>query len=262
MNPKVAIVISNYNYGPYVIDAINSAISQDYVGDVRAYILDDGSSDDSWDKISAITDPVSVENVEFPHYQGPLEHRQRNNVYAYRTTNSGASTARNVAIWQAWEWADVFGILDADDLYHANKVSVLLSKLMEHDEIGVAYGDYNIHRTFGHNDYTKYESKLAYDRNVLLRHCMRHSGSFIKKQYLAQAILPNQEIFDSRLHGPGGEGFIGCVEDYDLWLRLSKLCMMTHVPEALSTVRETGQNQSMKMTTEIFDQHAPILASR
>ena len=41
--PKVAIIISNYNYGKYVVEAIKSALNQDYEGDIRIVVVDDGS---------------------------------------------------------------------------------------------------------------------------------------------------------------------------------------------------------------------------
>ena len=49
--PNVAVVISNYNYGDYVLDAIDSALKQDYEGEVRVYVVDDGSSDGSYEKL-------------------------------------------------------------------------------------------------------------------------------------------------------------------------------------------------------------------
>ena len=55
MKPNVAIIISNYNYSAYILDAIQSALEQTYDGNLQVYTLDDGSSDDSWDKISSIT---------------------------------------------------------------------------------------------------------------------------------------------------------------------------------------------------------------
>ena len=170
--------------------------------------------------------------------------------------------ARNAALAAAWEWGDIFGILDADDSYKPNKVEKLVEKLMEHQEIGVAYGDYDIHREYGDKHYVKYEAKSPYCRKELSVRCMVHSNALIKKEYLEKVILPNGEIFDSRLHGPASQGFIGCTEDYDLWLRLSYHCIMCHVPESLSIVNESGQNQSMKMTPEIFQQQAQILGSR
>ena len=261
MNPKVAIIISNYNYGAYVLEAINSALKQTY-NNIQIYVLDDGSSDDSWKKICEQTDPVASDTIDTPYYKGPIERRKRDNLYAYSINNSGASTARNVAIWQAWEWADVFGILDADDVYKPNKVEVLLQKLIHHMEVGVVYADYETHRTYGHTNYIKHEYKLPYDKRILERQCIVHSGSLVRKEHLQQVILPNGEFFDSNLHGPASQGFIGCTEDYDLWLRLSTVCMIVHVPEPLSIVRETGQNQSMKMTNEIFQNNIASIRSR
>ena len=38
--------------------------------------------------------------------------------------------------------------------------------------------------------------------------------------------------------------------------------MITHVPQFLAIAVERGQNQSMKMTPEIFNQNAEILKTR
>ena len=237
--PKVAIVCANYNYGKYIVAAMNSIVNQTYQGELRLYVVDDGSSDDSWEKISEYA-------------------KDKDNVFVKRIENSGASVARNTAIEMCWEWADIIGVLDADDEYYADKVEKLVSKLMEHDEIGVAYADYiNINPKF-----TKREFKTSYDRRTLLNRCIVHSNSLIKKKYLSQIVLPNGEIFDSRLHGPASKGFIGCTEDYDLWIRLSKFCLMIHVPECLGIANISGQNQSLKMNVEIFKENAKILGSR
>ena len=243
MLPKVAIICANYNYGRYIIEGMKSALNQTYGGPLQLYVVDDGSSDGSWLKISQFA-------------------KDKDNVYVKRIENSGASVARNTAMEMCWEWADIIGVLDADDEYKPNKVEKLVEKLMEHQEIGVAYGDYDIHREYGDKHYVKYEAKSPYCRKELSVRCMVHSNALIKKEYLEKVILPNGEIFDSRLHGPASQGFIGCTEDYDLWLRLSYHCIMCHVPESLSIVNESGQNQSMKMTPEIFQQQAQILGSR
>lgn len=243
MLPKVAIICANYNYGHFILGGMESIINQTYEGELRLYVIDDGSSDDSWEKISKYAD-------------------NKDNVYVKRIENSGASVARNTAIEMCWDWADIIGVLDADDEYKPTKVQRFVDKLVEYDEVGVVYGDYEIHRTFGHNSYIKHEFKPQYSRNDLLNRCIVHSNSLIKKKYLEAVRLPNGEFYDSRLHGPASQGFIGCTEDYDLWLRLSNHCVMCHIPEPLSIVNETGQNQSMKMTPEIFNQNAQILGSR
>ena len=250
MLPKVAIICANYNYGNYIIPAIESIIGQTYKGELNLYVVDDGSSDDSWDKICGYVN----------RYSHPTEGQDK--IYTKRIENSGASVARNTAIEMCWDWADIIGVLDADDEYKPTKVEKFVNKLVEHPEVGAVYGDYDIHKSHGEKHYIKEEFKHSYSRETLLQKCIVHSNSLIKKDFLEKIKLPNGEIFDSRLHGPASKGFIGCTEDYDLWLRLSKACLICHIPESLSIVNESGQNQSMKMTTEIFNQNAQILRSR
>ena len=101
-NPNVAIVCTNYNYGAYIEAAINSVLCQDYKGSLRVYVVDDGSSDDSWEKISSMTEECEARIMDEPYYSGRIEERRKENLYAFRITNSDASTGRNVARWQAW----------------------------------------------------------------------------------------------------------------------------------------------------------------
>lgn len=249
MLPKVAIICANYNYGPFIVGGMKSIMNQTYAGEIRLYIVDDGSSDNSWELIS--------------NYKSLFDNTGGSDkITIKRIENSGASVARNTAIEMCWDWADIIGILDADDEYKPTKVEKFVDKLIEHDEIGVVYGDYDIRKSYSGKSYIKDEFKPSYGREKLLSKCIVHSNSLIKKQFLETVRLPNGEFYDSRLHGPASKGFIGCTEDYDLWIRLSQHCIMCHIPESLSIVNETGQNQSMKMTTEIFNQNAQILRSR
>lgn len=235
MLPKVAIICANYNYGDFIAAAMESIINQTYKGKLRLYVVDDGSTDDSWKKIS-----------KFCTY---------NFVYSKRIENSGASVARNEAINWCWDWADIIGVLDADDAYFPDKVEKLVAKLVEHEEVGVAYADYK--NVFPH--YTTHSFKPVYSKEGLRKQCMVHSNALIKKKYLEMVQLPNGEFYKSQLHGPASQGFIGCTEDYDLWIRLSEVCMITHVPECLAIANQHGRNQSMKMTSEIFAQNAKFI---
>tara|TARA_R100001443_G_scaffold4277_2_gene12632 strand:+ start:34403 stop:35140 length:738 start_codon:yes stop_codon:yes gene_type:complete len=242
MLPKVAIICANYNYGNFVIDAVKSIENQTYKGPIRIYVVDDGSSDDSLEKLTSYSE----------------EKNDKDKYHFIRIKNSGASVARNTAINAAWHWADIFGILDSDDAYYPEKIEKLVAKLVEHKEVGVAYADYkNVSPVF-----SKREFKTAYDKITLLQRCIVHSNSLIKKEYLEKVRLPNGEFFDSKLHGPASEGFIGCTEDYDLWLRLSNHCIITHVPECLAIANQHDNNQSKKMTPEIFQKNAQTIRQR
>lgn len=267
--PNVAVIISNYNYGEFVLDAIKSIENQTYKGSIKIYLVDDGSTDGSWEKIknylrgSDSTEVVANKGeLCTPCGKQKIEIVEKEKGEFIRIENSGASNARNVAIYSAMDWADVFAILDADDEYKPEKISKLVEVLELDPLVGVSYADYDIIRTYGNNAYTKEELKESYSREKLVQRCIVHSGALIKKEYIKSIILTNGEIYKTQLHGPASEGFIGCTEDYDLWVRLSDHCMMAHVPESLSVVRETGQNQSMKMTTDIFNQNAKIIGSQ
>jgi len=247
MLPKVAIICANYNYGNYIVPAMKSIMDQTYKGPIRLFVVDDGSSDDSWEKIKGFKITYGVQN---------LHDVEKINVKKIK--NSGASVARNTAIDMCWDWADIIGVLDADDAYHPEKVEKLVAKLVEHEEVGVAYADYeNVNP-----DFRKREFKPSYNKERLAMQCMVHSNALIKKEYLEMVRLPNGEFYDSKLHGPASKEFIGCTEDYDLWLRLSNVCVFTHVPENLAIANIHGNNQSLKMNVEIFNQNAQIMRSR
>ena len=247
MLPNVAIICANYNYGDYIIPAMQSIVDQTYKGELRLYVVDDGSSDDSWEKIKGFKITYGVQN---------LHDVEKINVKKIK--NSGASVARNVAIEMCWDWADIIGVLDADDAYFPDKVEKLVAKLVEHEEVGVAYADYNN----VHPNYSKREFKPSYCREGLMKRCMVHSNALIKKKYLEAVRLPNGEFYDSKLHGPASQEFIGCSEDYDLWVRLSKVCIITHIPECLAIANVHGANQSLKMNADIFQKNAAIIGSR
>ena len=45
MNPRVSIVVTNHNYGEFVIAAVDSALAQ--TAPVEVIVVDDGSTDNS-----------------------------------------------------------------------------------------------------------------------------------------------------------------------------------------------------------------------
>lgn len=264
---NIAIIGTNYNYQYYVCDCIQSVLDQDYpMEHLTMCMVDDGSDDQSHAFIVNKFGLHETETIQLdePWYKGPVEIRKNGNLILLRCENSGPSVARNLGIYFMAEWADIYGIIDGDDQYTPTKVSRCVAKLEEDPAIGVVWTDYLIHRTIEDGqDYTKYEYKYAYDAKLLQRMCIVHSAGFIKKEYLLQIVNPqNGEIYDSNLHAPGSQTFAGCTEDYDLWLRLSKVCMMYHIAEPLSIVAEHGDNASLKMTNEIFQQHAAYMGAK
>lgn len=246
---KICTIICNYNYKDFVIRAIDSAIDQTYKNH-DVYFVDDGSTDGSFELVKE----------KYPAGSATMSHAgvvyEFNNLKYAQIKNSGASVARNYGIQIAIEKNkyDAIHILDSDDAIYNDKIEIMEKVLFEYDEIGVVYGDYFIVRP----QYSKLEYKEPYSYRRLQENCIVHSGSMIKTKYL-NMVANGKEYYNPKLHGPGSKSFIGCTEDYDLWLRLSNVCMFSHIPEPLTIVCEHGRNQSMKMNQEIFQKNIQIM---
>lgn len=68
MSPMFSIIMTSYNYGEYIGAAIESVISQSFV-DWELIIVDDCSSDNSWDVILKYTDS-RIKAIRFESNQG------------------------------------------------------------------------------------------------------------------------------------------------------------------------------------------------
>jgi len=238
--PRVTIIIASYNYADYIEQAIHSALNQNYEGPLQVCVMDDGSTDGSWEIISQI---------------------KNDKLIALQQPNGGASSARNAAIDYTWNDTDMYAILDADDEYYPDKVSICVQKMMENpDQIGAVYTDYDVECTRRNIFYREF--KEPYNGQGLKRKCIVHSGALINKKALETVKEKGGEYYDTRLHGPGDQEFIGCSEDYDLWLRISEKFIILHVPIALALVSETGKNQTSKVTPQTEQSMVNIMSEK
>jgi len=256
--PLVTVVIANYNYGQYVETAISSALKQDYPGELQVCIVDDGSTDGAWEKIVGVVGGKvetkdGLEVVEKTHKSGKK-------VIGIRKENGGARAASNTAINYTWEDTHAFAILDADDEYYPNKVSRMVQKLIQDPmRIGVVYADYDIHDL--NTGKVVREFKQPYNKEVLMGECIVHSNALINKLAFA-ATHESTGFYDVNLHGPASGEFIGCSEDYDLWIRISEQFLIVHIPESLAIANITGSNQTTNVTPEVFNENFQYILSK
>ena len=249
--PVVTIIIPCYNSERFIEKSIQSAVDQDYPF-TNICVIDDGSSDSSWRKIhdkffKSITHDKRVyqhpdvdDNVEIK--AGVTDNNKQ--LFALRLKkNTGPSTARNIAIDYCWEMSDVYSLLDADDEYYPNKVSMCIRKWLEDPQrIGVVCTDYDTENTSTGVVVSEYKEPYSHER--LREECIVFSGSLISKMAL-EATKEGNNYFDPDLHGPGSEEYRGSCEDYDMWVRISEKFLLIHVPEILSRYRVTGDNSSL-----------------
>jgi glycosyltransferase involved in cell wall biosynthesis len=115
---KVSIIITNYNYGKYVADAIGSALNQNDLPD-EIIVVDDGSTDNSREIISKFksTDKTKIKFI----FQ----------------ENRGVAAARNNGIREAT--GDYITCLDADDMIEPEFVKILREELYRNRNLGIVY---------------------------------------------------------------------------------------------------------------------------
>jgi glycosyltransferase involved in cell wall biosynthesis len=240
MKPRVTTIIAHQNYTDYLASAIQSAKKQTYAN--RICVVDDGSND-----------PVLVRQIidkelfgDDPGETFLVTEKQevvRNKLHTaiFLEGKNGPSYARNRAIEETLEDTDYFQILDADDEMYPNKIQTLVKALLVSDAIGAAYADYHHHNV--ETGQTKLELKEPYTHKGLLHHCLIHSGSLIKKEALLDS--KEENFYDEQLR---------CAEDYDLWIRISRTYVFSHVPTPLTKVRVHKQNSTETVSKDIWNQ--------
>lgn len=110
-NPLVSVIVPLYNYAYYIEAALNSVFEQSY-RPIEVIVVDDGSTDNS----AAIV-------------------RTYQDVRYYYQTNQSAAVARNNGI--AVANGEFIAFLDADDLWHPDKLSIQVSHMVAHPEVDI-----------------------------------------------------------------------------------------------------------------------------
>jgi glycosyltransferase involved in cell wall biosynthesis len=113
--PKVSVIIPAYNRAYIINEAIKSILSQTFT-DFEVLIIDDGSSDTTQQVVRLVEDT----RVKYFHKE-----------------NGGVSSARNMGIANAA--GEYIAFLDTDDLWPKNFIEVLMTKLQENKNYGLAY---------------------------------------------------------------------------------------------------------------------------
>ncbi len=116
MNADITVVISCFNYGRFLGEAVSSALRQDG-GEPRVIVVDDGS-----------TDPQTAEALDHLPPQ----------VQVIRQPNAGVAAARNTGLGRVETPYAV--VLDADDQLTENALGDLRGPLDEDPRLGFSFG--------------------------------------------------------------------------------------------------------------------------
>jgi glycosyltransferase involved in cell wall biosynthesis len=112
--PLVSILISNYNYGRFIGESIESALKQTWTN-FELIICDDGSTDDS------------VQVIE--QYE-----RKDERIRLIRKANGGQASGFNAAFYASR--GEIISLLDSDDLFLPRKLEQVVANFQQHSEAG------------------------------------------------------------------------------------------------------------------------------
>jgi len=176
---KISVVIPAYNSAATIARAIDSVLTQSYSA-LEIIVVDDGSTDNTREIIASYG--ASVTGI-------------------YKSTNTGSSDTRNKGMDKATGYYIAF--LDADDVWHKDKLRIVNNILIETSDINLLYHTYTLDSI----------NEIRLPENIHL-----HKLSFAKlmlsnKIATPCAIIKNDPAFRF-------EGAMRYSEDYDLWLRI------------------------------------------
>jgi len=208
---KISIVTPSFNYAHWLPDTLDSVASQGDP-DVEHVVVDDESTDNSWDVLTAYPRPVVL-------------HRQ---------SNRGLSETLNQALRLAsGEW---FGWLNADDFYLPSAVATVRRAIEEYPDADMIWGDCVYIDPQGR--FLRLVAQHPTNRRVL-----RLMGTHIAPcaMFARRAALPSW-IFDSRVQ---------VAQDWDLSLALLHAgSRMIWLPTPLGAFRRHEQQHGQPGSVE------------
>lgn len=203
-SPLVTVYITNYNYGRFIKQAIESVLAQNFT-DYELYIIDDGSTDDSRQIIEQYG---SHENVQIIYQR-----------------NKGLNISNNIALRIAG--GKYIMRLDADDYLLPNALQEMTQRLEADPSVGLVFPDYFLvdeeNKRIGH------VRRFNFQEEVTLHDLPAHGAcTMIRKEFLLEL-------------GGYDEQF-SCQDGYDLWIKFVTKHKVENINKPLFHYRRHGNN--------------------
>ena len=200
----LTVYITNYNYGRYIRQAIESVLHQSFE-DFELLIIDDGSSDNSKEIIESYAEHPKIKVI----YQ----------------KNKGLNITNNIALRLAN--GKYIMRLDADDYLVAEALQKMVNLLEDDDELGMVFPDYF----------------LVDAQNNVLAEVKRHDfneevGLFDQPAHGACTLIRTEFL---KSVGGYDESY-SCQDGYELWIKFIARYKVSNIKELLFYYRRHGEN--------------------
>lgn len=212
MSPVISVVMSVYNGGPWLREAIESILTQRYE-DFEFIVINDGSTDDSAATIAAYPD----------RRLRMVDHRTQAGLAARLNEGFAAATGRYIAR------------MDADDISLPDRLARQIEFMQAHPQVG-ACGTWVEVAGEGLRQRWEYPvSHNAIHARLLFDCAMAHPTVLFDRAHLHKARLSYDSSYP-------------CAQDYDLWCRAVQELSLANLPEVLLVRRlhdgQVGRRQA------------------
>ncbi len=214
--PRVSIVIPAWN-AAYFIEKTLSAVAAQTYRDFEVIVVDDGSTDDTKSIVDQFLKDKGLRGL------------------CIRQSNKKIAAARNAGIRAAD--AGLIAFLDHDDLWFPTKLEKVMAEFDAHPEIDLVCHQENVVRNGIFLRVTRngpWVEKM-YEQLLFEGNALSPSAVVVKKKKLLEAGLFREEPE------------FNTVEDYDLWMRLSKIARMRFLDEVLGEYQLVERGASNKI---------------
>jgi glycosyltransferase involved in cell wall biosynthesis len=188
----ISVIMPNYNYGQFIEESICSVLNQTYKN-LELIIIDNYSDDNTDEIISKFSD---------------------NRMKVYKFNNNGVIAAsRNFGISKCS--GDIVAFIDSDDIWLPNKLEKQLSCFSD-DKIVCVGTDFI---PLGETKYCKY--KIPIDNKEMYRD-FTYNDIVLFNPVINSSVLIKRNIL-LELGGLDENPDFRCIEDWELWLRVSRM---------------------------------------
>ena len=218
-SPKVSILMPNYNCWDYIEEAIQSILSQSYT-DFEFIIIDDGSSDNSWDIIQSYAKKDSritaMQNEE--------------NLWIQFTRNKLFENAK-------WEY---YALFDSDDISTVERIEKQVRFLDDNDEYILCGSNF----VFINKESIVQDSKIFPESDEEIKKAFFFRNPIWQNSVMVRASgIREVNWYDHRY---------AVTEDLDLWIRLWANYKLYNIQENLLQYRVHGENSIFQQQKEMI----------
>lgn len=205
-NPKVTVLMSVYNGERYLNEAIESILAQTFT-DFEYLIIDDASTDRTPEILCSYGD-LRIRIVT-----------NEENFGLTKTLNKGLSLARGEYIAR----------MDADDISMPNRLRKQFNFMEKNPDVGVCGTNVRIVDENG----KKREKIYCPLTDSCIKSNLFFCSSFVHPSVFIRRNILDENLYDSRFR---------YAQDYELWVRLSKITNFENIKEALLLYRVHSLN--------------------